>query len=166
MKIVLLIMLVLAVILGPILALRPSPRDRRLGRLRAVALKYRVKVQPLLLRNNTQFSATLERNPHLGDYGWSGYQLVAEEGQVGPSVKGQWVQRKTSEGRLVWESEDVRQKTTPLVDEVLAQWEQAQQPDFLSLELGPRSVTLVWNEKGESADAEAVCQLLQKLMTA
>lgn len=166
MSTVLLIVFALLVILGPIFALRPSPRDKRLGRLREVAMKHRVKVQPLLLRNHHQFSATLERNPHLGDFGWSSYQLVAEEGQLGPSIKGQWVQRKTSEGRLVWESVDVRQKTTPVVDEVLAQWEQSQKPDFLSLELGPRSVTLVWNEIGDTAEAEAVCELLSKLMEA
>ena len=37
-------------------------------------------------------------------------------------------------------------------------------PDFLALELGPRSATLVWNEKGDLAEVEAVCQQLQELL--
>ena len=97
---------------------------------------------------------------------WSRYQLVGNENQTGPSIKGTWVQRKTPEGRLVWESQDVRQQSNAVIDAVLARWEQAQQPDFLALELGPRSVSIVWNEKGDSAETEALCLQLEELMTA
>ena len=166
MEIFLLVGFALLLVIGPIMALRPSPRERRLGRLRAVTQQHRVKVKPLLLRQNPQFSGTLERNPHLANFSWSAYQLVADEGQTGPSIFGQWIQRRTSEGRFVWESVDVLQKTNPAVDAVLARWEQAQQADFLSLELGPRSVTVVWNEKGDADEAEAVCKLLEDMMQA
>lgn len=164
MEIFLLVGFVLLLVIGPVMALRPSPRERRLGRLRAVTQQHRVKVQPMLLRKNPQFSATLERNPHLANFSWSGYQLVADEGQTGPSITGQWVQRRTSEGRFVWESVDVLQKSIPAVDAVLARWEQTQQSDFLSLQLGPRYVTVVWNEKGDADEAEALCKLLEDLM--
>lgn len=166
MELFLLIGFALLLVIGPVMALRPSPRERRLARLREVAQQHRVKIQPIGLRQHPQFSATLERNPHLANFSWSGYQLVAEEGQRGPSINGQWIQRRNAEGRYLWESVDVRQKTTPVVDAVLARWEQAQRPDFLSLTLGPRSVTLVWNEQGDTAEAEAVCQLLAELMNA
>jgi hypothetical protein len=166
MEIFLLIGFVMLLILGPVMMLRPSPRERRLARIRQVAQQYRVKVQPLLLRQDTQFSPVLERNPHLADFSWSRFQRIADEGQSGPSLHGKWIQRKIPQGRFVWESADVRQKTNPAIDAVLAQWEQAQQPDFLALELGPRSVSIVWNEKGDSAEAEALCQLIEQLLKA
>lgn len=166
MALFLLIVFSMLLVIAPVMALRPSPRERRLARLREVARQHRVKVRPILLRQHPQFSVTLERNPHLANSNWSSYELVADEEQRGPSISGQWIQRKTPEGRYVWESVDVRQKTTPVVEAVLAQWEQRQQPDFLSLTLGPRSVALVWNENGDTAEAEAVCRLLNELMQA
>ena len=166
MKLLMIIGLAMLFIVGPILMLRPSPRERRLARIRLLAQQRRVRVQTLFLRKDAHYSATLERNPHLGDFTWSRYQLVGNENQTGPSIKGTWVQRKTPEGRLVWEAQDVRQQSNAVIDAVLARWEQAQQPDFLALELGPRSVSIVWNEKGDSAETEALCLQLEELMTA
>ena len=65
----------------------------------------------------------------------------------------------------MWEAQDIRQTPVPAVDALLARWQAAQSPDFLALELGPRSVTLVWNEKGDVAEVEAVCRQLQELLT-
>lgn len=152
-------------IVGPILMLRPSPRERRLARIREVAQQHRVKIQPLFLRRDPVYAATLERNLHLADHDWARYQLVAEEKQTGPSVKGKWVQRRTPQGELVWEAQDIRQTPVPAVDALLARWHAAQSPDFLALELGPRSASLVWNEKGDLAEVEAVCRQLQELLT-
>lgn len=151
-------------IVGPILMLRPSPRERRLARIRQVAQQHRVKIQPLFLRRDPVYAATLERNLHLADHDWARYQLVAEENRTGPSIKGKWVQRKTPQGQLVWEAQDIRQVSVPAVDALLARWQQEQKPDFLALELGPRSASLVWNEKGDLAEVEAVCQQLQELL--
>lgn len=151
-------------IIGPILMMRPSPRERRLARIRQVAQQHGVDIQVMFLSRNELYAATLERNPHLGDYDWARYQKIAAENQTGPSVKGKWVQRKTSEGKLVWEAQDIRQVPVPAVDAILARWYAAQSPDFLALELGPRSASLVWNEKGDVAEAEAVCQQLQELL--
>ena len=152
-------------IVGPILMLRPSPRERRLARIRQLAQQQRVDIKPIFLRRDPVYAATLERNPHLADHDWARYQLVAEEKQTGPSIKGKWIQRKTPEGQLVWEAQDIRQTPVPAVDALLARWQAAQSPDFLALELGPRSVTLVWNEKGDVAEVEAVCRQLQELLT-
>lgn len=166
MKLFLIIGLAMLFILGPILMLRPSPRERRLARIRQVAQQHKIKVQPLFLRSDPVFGATLERNLHLDDYSWSRYQLVAEENQTGPSIKGKWIQRKTPEGKLVWESADVRQQSNLVIDAVLTQWDQLQRPDFLALELGPRSASIVWNEKGEEAETQALCQQLEQLLQA
>lgn len=165
MKLLLIIGLAMLFIVGPVLMLRPSPRERRLARIRLLAQQHRIKVQPLYLRRDPVFSHTLERNPHLPDAGWSRYQLVAAENQTGPSIKGKWIQRRTPEGRLVWEAQDVRQQSCAAIDAVLSQWQQAQQPDFLALELGPRSVAVVWNEKGDAPEVEALSQQLQQLLT-
>lgn len=151
-------------ILGPILMLRPSPRERRLALIRQLAQRQRVNIQPIFLRSDPVFSVTQERNPHLAEYSWARYQLVADENQTGPSIKGKWVQRRTPEGPLVWEAQDIRQQSVPAIDALLARWQQEQKPDFLALELGPRSVALVWNEKGEAAEVEAVCQQLRELL--
>lgn len=165
MKLFLIITLAMLFIVAPIMLMRPSERERRLARIRTHAQQQRIKVQPIFLRKDPVFSLTLERNPHLEGFSWSRYQLVADENQTGPSIKGKWVQRKTPEGRLVWEAQDVRQQSCPAIDELLARWEQAQQVDMLALELGPRSASLVWNEKGDVKETEAVCQQLQQLLT-
>jgi len=165
MKLLLIIGLAMLFIVGPVLMLRPSPRERRLARIRLLAQQQRIKVQPLYLRRDPVFSQTLERNPHLPDAGWSRYQLVAAENQTGPSIKGKWIQRRTPEGQLVWEAQDIRQQSCAVIDALLNQWQQAQQPDFLALELGPRSVAIVWNEKGDAPEVEALSQQLQQLLT-
>lgn len=164
MELLLIIGFAMLLIVGPVLMLRPSPRDRRLARIRLVAQQRRVNVQPIVLSRDPVFSRTLERNPHLPDSGWSRYQLVAADDQRGPSIHGKWIQRKFPGGRILWESESVRQVSCAAIDDLLARWEQAQQPDFLALELGPRSVAIVWNEKGDAPEVEAVCQQLQQLM--
>ena len=164
MKLFLILGLAMLFIVGPVLMLRPSPRERRLARIRLAAQQRRVKVTPIFIRKDAVYGAVLERNPHLDGYSWSRYQLVGEENQTGPSIKGKWIQRKTPQGRLVWEPQDVLQKSVPAIDAVLGQWEQQQQVDFLALELGPRSASIVWNESGEAEAAEALCQQLEQLL--
>ena len=164
MKLFIIIVLAMLVIIGPILTLRPSPRERRLARIRLLAQQRRVNIRPIFLRRDPEYSLTLERNPHLESFDWTRYQLVAVDNQTGPSVKGKWVQRKTAEGPLVWEAQDIRQQPVPAVDTLIQQWQAEQKPDFLALELGPRSASLVWNEKGDVAEVEAVCQQLETLL--
>ncbi len=166
MKLFLIVGLAMLFIAGPILMLRPSPRERRLARIRLVAQQQRVKVQPIFIRKDTVYSSTLERNPHLDGYSWCRYQLVAEENQTGPSVKGKWIQRKTPAGQLVWEPQDVKQASNAVVDALLERWVQAQSVNFLALELGPRSASILWNESGEVPEVESLCQQLQQLLTA
>ena len=164
MKLFLIILLAMLFIAGPVLMLRPSDRERRLSRIRLLAQQRRINVRPLFLRRDPVYSATLERNPHLENFSWARYQLVAMEEQTGPSIKGTWVQRKTPEGPLVWEPQDIRQKSVPAIEALINQWQAEQKPDFLALELGPRSAALVWNEKGDVAEVEALCDQLEALL--
>lgn len=151
-------------IVGPVLMLRPSPRERRLARIRQVAQQQRVEVQPVFLRRDPVFSATLARNPHLESRDWARYRRVATASQTGPAIHGRWIQRKTPEGVLVWEPQDVRQRPVPAVEALLARWQTEQCVDFLAVELGPRNVSLVWSEQGDVAEVEAVCHQLDTLL--
>jgi hypothetical protein len=151
-------------ILGPVLLLRPSPRERRQARIRQRAMADKVRISPISLTRNKKFNALRERNPHIEDFQWSRYQLVAEEGHTGPSVRGEWLQRKTREGQLVWEPADVRQQTPQAVADLLAEWSAKQAKDFLVLELGPRSVSIVWNERGDVAEMDMLCNWMKRLM--
>ena len=161
----LIIGLAMMFIVGPVLMLRPSPRERRQTRIRQHALAQKVAISPISLQRNEKYNRLLQRNPHIENHHWSRYQLVAEEDQTGPSVKGEWVQRKTKEGSLVWEASDVRQTTPPQVAQLLQHWQQNQIGDFLQLELGPRQVAIVWNERGDLEQVKALCEQLQGLMT-
>ena len=151
-------------ILGPILMLRPTPRERRQARIRQYALSHKVAVSPISLKRNEKFNRLLQRNPHIENHHWCAYKLVAEEDQTGPSVKGEWLQRKTKEGTLVWEPVDVMQNTPPLVAQLLQQWQDSQTEDFLQLELGPRQVVVVWNERGDIDQVTVLCEQLKRLM--
>ena len=164
MKIFLIIGFAMLAVISPILMLRPSKREQRLGRMHQLAVQQGVRVQPLVLRRDPQYSATLERNLHLDNLRWARYKLMAAEDQTGPAIKGSWVQRKTTEGKLVWEARDIRQQSNPVIDALLKQWDDAQTPDFLALEMGARQVAIVWSEQGDAAEAEALCQHLHALL--
>lgn len=159
-----LIVFVVLLIVGPILMLRPTPRERRETRIREQAMKNQVTIQPISLQRNKKFNALLQRNPHIDEHHWYRYQMIAKDDKTGPNTKGEWVQRKAKGGELVWESVDVHQSTPKLVASTLLQWHQQQCVDFLSLELGPRSVSIIWNERGDRSESEALCTLLKSLM--
>ncbi len=161
----LIIGLAMLFILGPVFMLRPSARERRQARIRQRAMADHVVISPISLTRNQKFNALLQRNPHIDGYSWYRYQLVAPEDQTGPSVKGEWLQRKTREGNLVWECADVKVKTPPAVAQLIGEWQQQQTEDFLALELGPRSASIVWNERGDLPEVEALVEKLQQLLT-
>lgn len=160
----LIIGLAMLFILGPIFMLRPSPRERRLARIRQYAMEQKVVIRPVSLLKEEQFKKLQQRNPHIDQFKWFRYQLVAEQEDIGPSVKGRWTQRKTKDGVLVWEAEDIRQETPSIVEALLQQWQQNQSEDFLQLELGPRNVCVVWSEAGDLPEVETLCQQLHSLM--
>ncbi|AUM11468.1 hypothetical protein [Ketobacter alkanivorans] len=158
------IALAMLFILGPVLMLRPSARERREARIRQRAMADSVLISPISLARDKKFNALKQRNPHIDDFRWFRYQLVATEKETGPSVKGEWLQRKTREGQLVWEPTDTKVQTPPAVQQLIDQWQQQQAEDFLSLELGPRSVSIVWNERGDLAEVEALLKHLKQLL--
>jgi hypothetical protein len=161
----LIIALAMLFILGPVFMLRPSARERRQARIRQQALAQQVVITPISLKTDRKYNALLQRNPHIDDFRWYRYQLVAGENQLGPSVKGDWLQRKTREGHLVWECSDVKMTTPHGVDYLIQQWQQGQAEDFLAIELGPRSAAIVWNERGDLPEVEVLLDNLKSLLS-
>ncbi|MAR92268.1 MAG: hypothetical protein SV765_01305 [Pseudomonadota bacterium] len=162
----LIIALAMLFILGPIFMLRPSPRARRKMRMRERALALGLKVAPISLQRDKKFNALLQRNPHIENHQWYRYQRLAEEGEPGPGTHGEWWQRKTRDGNLVWEASDFRLVTPPPVQQLIEQWQQQQTADFLAIELGPRSAAIIWNERGDVAEVETLAEQLQDLLWA
>lgn len=160
----LLILLAIFLVIGPVFWLRPSKRERELAVFRQVAMSGGAKIQPLNIRTDPVYSGTLARNPHLADYSWVRYQWLAEEGEVGPVVKESWVQRKDREHGLVWEPRTVTTKEPEAVSEILNQWREQQDGRFLSLELGPRNVAVVWTERGDQEELAGLASQVRKLL--
>jgi len=157
--------LAILMMLGPVLMLRPTERERREARIRQRALAEHVVISPISLKTDKKYNALLQRNPHIDQCRWHRYQLVAQEDQVGPSVKGDWLQRKTRDGQLVWEPSDPRLQMPPALADLIGRWQQEQQGDFLAIELGPRSVSIIWNEKGDLPQVEQLLDQLKILLT-
>lgn len=160
----LLIGLAMVMIAGPIMWLRPNKRERRLANMRQQAFMTGGKCHPINIRKDSFYQKTLARNPHLADYPWIRYEWVANEQQTGPEVKDRWVQRRTQEGELVWEPNVVTSQEYPALTNMLKPWRDQQDGRFLSVELGPRSVAVVWTEQGDQETVDNLAQQVQTLL--
>lgn len=145
----LIIGLAMILVIGPIFWLRPSPRERELAMFRAKAFETGFKVQPLNVRTDKFYSHVLARNPHLADDQWVRYSRTAKEDEIAPDIREKWVQRKDREGTLFWEPSSVQSVPPENVQVLLEGWAKTQAEGVLALEFGPRTVSVVWNERGE-----------------
>ncbi|MDX1692957.1 MAG: hypothetical protein R3208_04280 [Ketobacteraceae bacterium] len=159
----LIIIFAILLVIGPVLWLQPSKQERQLAKLRQAAMADGAKIQPISIRKDPVYSATLARNPHLDDHRWIRYQWVATENESGPAVKETWVQRKDREQGLVWEPRQVTSKEPEEVTAMLATWREHQDGRFLALELGPRSVAIVWTEKTTPQEVKELAEKIRRL---
>lgn len=157
------IILAMVLVIGPIFWIRPSPKERRLAKYRALALQNGVKVEPISLVSDQQYAKVAERNLHVSDYKWVRYRRICKEGEVGPDIRGQWTQRKDREGKLLWEPFPVTLEEPAEVAEYLDRWREAQDYRFLALEFGPRTVSVVWTEEGDENELGELFALLEAL---
>lgn len=160
----LIIFLAMFLVIGPVIWLRPSKREREQAALRQVAIKDGARIQPISLRRDPVYSGILERNPHIDEHVWYRYQWVAREKEKGPFIKDSWIQRKDKEQGLVWEPRDVHSQESESIKQILEAWRQTQDVRFLALELGPRNVAIVWNEKGSQEELAALGEKVRALM--
>ncbi|MCG8670334.1 MAG: hypothetical protein MI867_13025 [Pseudomonadales bacterium] len=160
----LLIFFAIFLVIGPVLWLRPSKGEQALAALRQAAIQTGAQIQPMNIREDAVYSGILQRNPHLGDHKWIRYQWMAGPNEKGPALKDTWIQRKDPEEGLVWEPRSVHTEEDALVAAVLESWRTNQDVRFLALELGPRNVCLVWNEKGSPQEVAAFGESIKQLL--
>lgn len=159
------IVLAMVLMVGPIMWLRPNKRQRRLASLRQAAFSTGANCFPINIQKDAFYSKTLARNPHLDQQRWVRYEWVADDEDSGPSQKERWVQRRDlQDGTLLWESGSVQSVETRPIAALLTEWREHQDSRFLSLELGPRSVAIVWDEQGDSAELEAMASHVKALL--
>ena len=153
----LIIFFAMVLVIGPVLWLRPSKRERELAAMRQQAILTGAKIHPMNIRRDQVYSRVLERNPHLGDETWVRYQWIAKEDETGPDIKDSWVQRKDKEQGLVWESRSIKSVENEAIEAILNPWRNHSDGRFLALELGPRNVAIVWNERADSEELKQLC---------
>ncbi|MCG8313185.1 MAG: hypothetical protein MI976_08215 [Pseudomonadales bacterium] len=155
----LIIFFAMVLVIGPVLWLRPSKRERELAAMRQQAMLTGAKVHPMNIRRDPVYSRILERNPHLGDDTWVRYQWIAKEDEIGPDIKDSWIQRKDKEQGLVWEPRSIKSSENETIEAILNRWRENSDGRFLALELGPRNVAIVWNERADSEELKRMCAL-------
>ena len=162
----LIIFFAMMLVIGPVLWLRPSKRERDLALMRQQAALSGAKVHPINISRDQVYSGILQRNPHLGNDNWVRYQWIAKEKETGPSIKDAWIQRKDREVGLVWEPREIKTKETPAIEALLQPWRESQDGRFLALELGPRNVAIVWNERAAKEELEPLFEQVRALLNA
>jgi len=159
----LIIILAMAMVIGPIFLVRPTPKERRIAQFRSLAMEAGVKVEPIPLASNEYYRRVSERNLHVADYQWVRYRRISKEGDAGPSIKGQWTQRKDREGQLLWEPDPVTLKEPETIKAYVDIWRENQDVRFLALEFGPRTVSVIWTEEGSAEDVKKLISMLEVL---
>lgn len=157
------IIAVTLLVIGPVFWLQPSKRERELSAMRQAAIVDGVRIQPVFIRKDPVYSATLARNPHLDNHTWVRYQWLAREDETGPAISETWVQRKDREKGLVWEPRKITSPEPEEVAAMLAPWREQQDVRFLALEVGPRNVAVVWNEKTSKDEIMALAAKIREL---
>ena len=159
----LIIILAMAMVVGPVLLIRPSPKEKRIAKFRALAMERGIKVEPISLASNEYYKRVSERNLHVADYQWVRYRRISKEGEAGAAVRGQWTQRKDRQGLLLWEPDPVTLAEPEAIKAYIDPWRENQDMRFLALEFGPRTVSVVWTEEGSVGDVEALIAMLESL---
>ena len=159
----LIIILAMAMVVGPILLIRPSPKEKRIAKFRALAMEAGIKVEPISLISNEYYQRVSERNLHVADYQWVRYRCISKEGETGSAVRGQWTQRRDRQGLLLWEPDPVTLKEPEVIKAYIDQWRENQDMRFLALEFGPRTVSVVWTEEGGVEDVQKLISMLEAL---
>ena len=160
----LIIILAMAMVIGPVLWVRPSPKERRIAQFRSLAMEAGIKVEPISLMSNEYYQRVSERNLHVANYQWVRYRRISKEGESGSATRGQWTQRKDRQGQLLWEPDPVTLKEPESIKTYIDQWRENQDVRFMALEFGPRTVSVVWAEEGGSVeDVQKLILMLQAL---
>lgn len=156
---------VVALVLGPILWMRPTPREKRLARMRLKARSLNLHLETVGFINDKIYAALSARNPHLPQTGWMRYRLFPQPNERGPSVAAAWRQRRDKSSKLMWDEDPIAIEAKPTTQALLDHWSQQQDARYLALEIGERSVAIVWNEEGDEPEVTQIATWLQTILT-
>ncbi|CBL44866.1 Hypothetical protein HDN1F_12830 [gamma proteobacterium HdN1] len=137
----------ISLVLGPIYWLRPSPRDQRIAAMRLAARSHHLQIELIHLDKDPIYAALALRNPQWPKDGWVRYRLFPSDQSRGPSEAAAWRQRRDKSGLLVWDEEPYGITPHGVAQTLLAHWAETQDARFMALEIGQRSVAIVWNEE-------------------
>lgn len=162
----LLLVLGIALILGPILWMRPTEREKRLARMRLKARSLQLHVEMVDLDKDPVYSALALRNPHWPKSGWVRYRMFPVGKAKGPSHSAAWRQRRDKSGVLVWDEDPIAVEGRPATQALLDLWNASQDGRYMALEVGERSVAIVWNEEGDIPEVEQIAKWLGEVLQA
>ena len=162
----LLLIAVAALIIGPILWMRPTAYEKRLSRMRLKARSLNLHLETINMGSDPVYSALALRNPHWPQSGWIRYRLFAANNERGPSHSVAWRQRRDKSGQLVWDEDPVAAVARPATQALLDQWATSQDGRYMALEVGERSVAIVWNEQGDEPEVEQIAVWLREILAA
>jgi hypothetical protein len=100
-----------------------------------------IHVQPYLPRDDVRLRQWLERYLRLQQEEWALYTLAAPNGHES-SLSGRWLQADDRQGGYCWVVDGEQTQAVPAVVAILEQWQQAQAPQWLGLEIRPMSITV------------------------
>jgi hypothetical protein len=153
-----------SLILGPIFWMRPTATERRQSRMRLKARSLHLHVEAVSLTHDPVYSALALRNPHWPTTGWMRYRLFAADKEKGPSHQAAWRQRRDKSGQLIWDEDPVAVQASPASQGLLDQWSATQDSRYMALEVGGRSVAIIWNENGDEPEVEQIARWLQAVL--
>lgn len=153
-----------SLVLGPIFWMRPTAAERRYSRMRLKARSLNLHVEAVNLTHDPVYSALALRNPHWPKQGWMRYRLFATDKERGPSHMAAWRQRRDKSGQLIWDEDPVAVQASPASQALLDQWSAAQDARYMALEVGGRSVAIVWNENGDEPEVEQIARWLKDVL--
>lgn len=155
-----------ALILGPIFWMRPTAYEKRQARMRLKARSLNLHVEVVNLTHDPIYSALALRNPHWPQTGWVRYRLFPANNERGPSHSAAWRQRRDKSGQLMWDEDPIAIEARPATKALLDRWSATQDHRYLALEVGERSVAIVWNEEGDEPEVEQVAGWLKEVLEA
>lgn len=157
---------VAALILGPIFWMRPTVTEKRLSRIRLKARSLQLHVETVHMTTDPVYSALALRNPHWPQSGWMRYRLFPANNERGPSHSAAWRQRRDKSGQLIWDEDPVAVVASAPAQALLDRWSAAQDERYMALEVGERSVAIIWNENGDEPEVEQIAAWLKDVLAA
>ncbi len=166
------IVVAILLVLGPVLWLRPTARERELSQLRQRALQQGLRVQCPAAKQ-IPWAA---RNPLVNPHRFARYSLGLDADAVNANrwqewqgtyyQRADWVPANAGDSTEVqnrqWQWQEARQQS-PAAQQLLAELEKAPLATVIALECRAQEVAIYWDETGGTTMLNAIGQFMQRL---